>query len=311
MNTTDVFDVAIAGYGPTGITAGIYIARRMLSAVLFGDTPGGEVVNSGEIENWPGDRTTDGIALSEKFVSHLNDHKDMVTIVPRNVRKVSKTDNIFSLELEDGTTYRAKSVIYATGRKPRLLNVPGEAEYKNKGVSYCATCDAPLFANKNVAVIGGGDSGAEAVVMLQRIAKKVYLLHLGDALKAEPILVDNFIKSPNVTIITKAKTLEISGNQLVSGLTYEDLTTGEKKTLEVEGVFVAIGAVPNTEPVKGFVELDELGAIVADPYGKTNVEGFFAAGDVTNARDAQIVIATGQGSSAALSVANYLSRTRV
>lgn len=307
----EVFDVAVVGYGPAGITAAIYATRKRLTVVLLGDLPGGEITNSGEIENWPGDRQTDGLALSEKFVNHLKDHGDMVTIIQQQVARIAQVGTDFVLTTQDNKEYRGKTVIYAAGRHPRELNVPGEKEFKNKGVTYCATCDAPLFADKNVAVIGGGNSGAEAVIMLQKIAKKIYLLHLDDALKADPVLVQNFQDDPKVKIILSAKTTAIEGSTFVQGLTYEDTKTGEGKKLEVEGIFVAIGAVPNTNPVKGLVQLDEYGAVVADRYGATDRSGFFAAGDVTDIRDAQIVVAAGHGCSAALSAGDYLSRLRV
>lgn len=302
------YDVAIVGYGPAGITAAIYAARKRLSVVLFGEVPGGEITTSGEIENWPGDQHTDGLVLSEKFVQHLDDHKDTVEIVTEKVARVTKSGKEFELETEEKKKYQVKTVIYAAGRHPRELNVPGEKEYKNKGVSYCATCDAPLFADKIVAVIGGGNTGAEAVIMLQKIAKKIYLLHIEDALKADPILVDNFKNDPKVEIAYQARTKNILGEQFVTGLEYEDTKSQKTRTLSVEGIFVAIGAIPNTAPVKDLAKLDKYGAIVADRYGRTSLEGFFAAGDVTDIRDAQIVVAAGQGCSAALSAGDYLSR---
>lgn len=303
------YDVAIVGYGPAGITAAIYAARRKLSVALVGVLPGGEIMTSGEIENWPGDRQTDGLKLGDKFVQHLQDHQHEVEIAEDKVTKITRLDNgEFELAREGGEGVRGRTVIYTAGRHPRLLNVPGEKEFRNKGITYCATCDAPLFQDKEVAVIGGGDSGAEAVIMLQRIAKKIYLLHIDDKLKAAPVLVENFTNDPKVEILYKAKTSKIMGEAMVSGLEYEDLTSGEKKQLAIEGVFVTIGAIPNTEPVKELVKLDEFGAVVADRYGKTNVPGFFAAGDVTDIRDAQIVVAAGHGCSAALSAGDYLSR---
>lgn len=304
-----VFDVAIVGYGPAGITAAIYAARKKLSVVLIGTLPGGEIMTSGEIENWPGDRKTDGLVLGDKFVQHLRDHASEITIVEDTVTGVAKLDaGEFELTRENGESMRGRTVIYTAGRHPRLLSVPGEAEFKNKGVTYCATCDAPLFADKDVAVIGGGNTGAEAVIMLQRIAKKISLLHIGDALAADPVLVENFSNDPKVIILYQAKTTKISGGAMVTGLEYQDMKTQETKQLAVEGVFVAIGAIPNTEPVKDLVKLDEFGAIVADRYGKTSLPGFFAAGDVTDIRDAQIVVAAGHGCSAALSAGDYLSR---
>ena len=304
-----VFDVAIVGYGPAGITAAIYAARKRLSVVLIGELPGGEVVNSGEIENWTGDGETNGLTLAKKMVGHLDLHKDQVTVDQDLVTKVARgRGRQFAVTTRGGKTYTAKTVIYTAGRHPRPLGIPGESEYKNKGVTYCATCDAPLFAGKDVAVIGGGNTGAEAVIMLQKIAKKIYFIHLEDRLLADPILVENFKNDPKVEIILNAKTTRVAGSMMVEGLTFEDANTKATRNLKVQGVFVAIGAIPNTEPVKDLIPLDRFGAIEADRYGKTALDGFFAAGDVTNIRDAQIVVAAGHGCSAALSAGDYLSR---
>lgn len=302
------YDVLIVGYGPAGITAAIYAARKKLSVVLIGDLPGGEVRNSGDIENWPGDRTTDGNTLADKMIAHLQDHKDGVEIVQDKVAKITKHEDVFTSITDSGKEFQSKTVIYTAGRHPRMLGVPGEEEHKNLGVTYCATCDAPLFGGKNVAVVGGGNTGAEAVIMLQKIASHIYLLHDTDKLNADPVLVANFENDPNVTILYNTQTTSISGEQLVSGLTYKNKTTQEEATLAVEGIFVTIGANPNTEPVKELVELNKFKAIPADRYAATSVPGFFAAGDVTDIRDAQIVVAAGHGCSAALSAGDYISR---
>ena len=309
METDQLFDIGIVGYGPAGMTAAIYAARKNLKVVLIGELPGGEVRNSGEIENWPGDQVTDGNTLSDKMVAHLGDHADLVTIVTAKVSRVTKNDTIFTFESGE-ETYSCKTVIYTAGRHPRKLGVPGEEEFKNKGVTYCATCDAPLFPDKEVAVIGGGNTGAEAVIMLQKIATKIHLLHNGETLKADPILVKNFENDPKVDIIYNTETVSIEGTQMVEKLTYRDKNSNKETTLDVQAVFVTIGAVPNTKPVEGLVELDKFGAIVADRYGKTSLDGFFAAGDVTDIRDAQIVVAAGHGCSAALSAGDYLSRNQ-
>lgn len=309
MTETETYDVLIIGYGPAGITAGIYGARKRLRIALIGDLPGGEVRNSGDIENWPGDQQTEGNTLADKLIAHLKDHSEQVNIVSGKVTQVTKEDALFIAHTTDGAQLRAKTVVYATGRHPRMLEVPGEKEFKNRGVSYCATCDAPLFPDKEVVVIGGGNTGAEAVIMFQGIAKKIYLLHNTDTLAADPILVENFKDDPKVKIIYNAHTKEIRGETMVKQLVYEDTSTKEERELNVEGVFVTIGAIPNTDPVKDLVELDKFGAIVTDRYGKTNVEGFFAAGDVTDIRDAQIVVAAGHGCSALLSAGDYISRT--
>lgn len=311
-NETDkLYDILIVGYGPAGITAGIYAARKRLSVALIGELPGGEVRNSGEIENWPGEGVTDGIALSEKMIKHLDAHKDMVDVVMGTVKKITKEESTFITTTQSGKTFKSKTVIYTAGRHPRKLNIPGEDQFKNMGVSYCATCDAPLFPDREVAVIGGGNSGAEAVIMLQKIAKKIYLLHNLEELTADPILVSNFENDPKVEIIYNTNTTTIEGDQLVTSLTYKDVTTGEERKLNVQGVFVLIGSIPNTEPVKELLTLDKFGGIPADRYGKTEVEGFFAAGDVTDIRDAQIVVAAGHACSAALSAGDYLNRQAV
>jgi alkyl hydroperoxide reductase subunit F len=305
---SNLYDIVIVGYGPAGITAAIYAARKRLSVLLIGELPGGEVRNSGDIENWPGDRQTDGNALADKMIEHLNDHKDMVKVLFGKVTLITQDTDTFTTTTESGDVYRSKTVIYTAGRHPRLLGVPGEEQYKNLGVTYCATCDAPLFSGKDVVVVGGGNTGAEAVIMLQKIAKKITLLQDQDHLIADPVLVANFEHDPSVTIITSTKTKKIEGEMTVKSLTYEDTTTEEEHTIAVEGVFVAIGAIPNTTPVKDLLELDRMGAIPADRYGVTSVPGFFAAGDVTDIRDAQIVVAAGHGCSAALSAGDYLSR---
>lgn len=306
-----IYDVLIVGYGPAGITAAIYAARKKLSVLLVGQAPGGEIANSGEIENWPGDGQTDGLKLADKFVQHLQLHTDQVTVRQTLINKITKTtDGTFTAETPEGL-FHGKTVIYTAGRHPRLLNVPGEAEFKNKGVTYCATCDAPLFNGRDVAVIGGGNTGAEAVIMLQKIARKIYLLHLEEALRADAVLVGNFEHDPKVQILFQVKTTGIEGKNFVEKLHYTDLATNQEQSLAVSGVFVTIGAIPNTEPVKGLVELDAFAAIKADRYGVTSVPGFFAGGDVTDVRDAQIVVAAGHGCSAALSAGDYLSRQAV
>lgn len=303
-----MYDVAIVGYGPAGITAAIYAARRRLKTLLVGELPGGEILNSGVIENWPGGATTDGVTLAQGMIKHLQNHRGEVDIIQGKIKLIRKEGKEFILEHSDGKTSQAKTVIYATGRHPRELNVPGEKDYKNLGVSYCATCDGPLYGDKTVAVVGGGNTGAEAVIMLQNFAKKIYFLHIDPQLSADPVLLENILENKKTEVIVSAKTVKIIGNKSVEGLEYEDLTSGARKTLPVEGVFVTIGATPNTAPVRELVKLNDWGAIIADRYGITDLAGFFAAGDVTNVRDAQIVVAAGHGCSAALSAGDYIAR---
>lgn len=307
MEKTDIFDVAIVGYGPAGVTAGIYAARKKLRVLLIGELSGGEVRNSGEIENWPGDGATTGNELADKLTAHVRSHSEEVTIVEKKVSKVVKNGDVFSIESES-ESWQSKTVIYATGRHPRMLGVPGEERLRNRGVSYCATCDAPIFSGKKVVVVGGGNTAAEAVIMLQNIASEIYVVQLLESLTADPVLVDNFISDEKVKIIYNAQTTAIEGDVMVNKIKFLDTKTKEEKALDVDGVFVLIGAVPNTQPVKDLLPLDKMGAIPADRYGVTSLPGFFAAGDVTDIRDAQIVVAAGQGCSAALSAGDYIAR---
>jgi thioredoxin-disulfide reductase len=308
MANDKTYDVSVVGYGPAGVTAAIYAARKKLQVALIGELPGGEVRNSGEIENWPGDGVTTGNALADKMVAHVKHHQDDVDTFETKVRRILKDGELFTAETAEGTTIRSRTVIYAAGRHPRQLGVKGESEFRNRGVSYCATCDAPLFTGKSVAVIGGGNTAAEAVIMLQKIARKIYIVQLLDTLTADPVLIENFKNDEKVTTIYSAQTTEIEGSALVEKLHYQHTQTGEKEVIEVDGVFVLIGAVPNTEPVKDLLTLDQFGAIPADRYGRTALPGFFAAGDVTDIRDAQIVVAAGHGCSAALSAGDWLAR---
>lgn len=304
-----VSDVIIVGFGPAGATAAIYAARKKLSVALFGELPGGEVRNSGEVENWPGDGVTTGAALAAKFARHVELHRDMVAVRPDKITAITKEGNgEFAVTTAAGEMHRARTVIYAAGRHPRKLGVPGEEEFRNRGVTYCATCDAPLFAGRDVAVVGGGNAGVEAVIMLQKIAGKIYVIQNMPHLTADPVLREAILEDPKVEVIYGASVKEIKGKVMVDSLTYESPADNKGGTLKVGGVFVAIGAVPNTAPVKELLTLKPNGAIPADRYGATEVPGFFAAGDVTDVRDAQIVVAAGQGCSAALSAADYIVR---
>lgn len=310
MSADSRFDITIVGYGPAAVTAAIYSARKKLNVLLIGELPGGEVRNSGEIENWPGDGVTDGNTLASKFASHLKLHADNVTIKTDKVTRIEHEAGVFTCHTESSGSYTSSAVIYAAGRHPRHLGIPGETEFRNRGVTYCATCDAPLFAGREVAVVGGGNTGLEAVIMLQKIASKIYLLHLSDHLTADPILVENVTSDPKVSVIFNAQTTAIEGDMIVNRLKYTDTKANEERSIDVQGIFVTIGAVANTDPVKDLIQLNSYGAIPADRYGATEFPGFFAAGDVTDIRDAQIIVAAGHGCSAALSACDYLARNK-
>lgn len=321
-----MFDLIIIGGSAASTAAGVYAARRGLNVKIITKEFGGEVATSGEIENWPGVAHTDGLVLADQFKAHLAANH----IVPDEgieVRSVVKqTDGLFCISVnKDGPTmamdkmeeantenapkcdYDAKAVIIATGVHPRKLGVPGEEEYRNKGVTYCTTCDGPLFTGKITTVVGGGNSALESALMLADIAAKVYVLNKNPQFKGEQILIDKLNSKPNVEIIYKAMTTEIKGEQLVTSVKYKD-SAGAEKELKTDGVFIHIGMVPNSKLVPEEVQKNEFGEIIVDKNCQTNVPGLFAAGDVTNVPFKQIVIAAGQGCIAALSVVEYLNR---
>jgi NADH-dependent peroxiredoxin subunit F len=320
------FDLIIIGGSAAGISAGIYAARRELNFLLITKDFGGEVATSGEIGNWPGAIKIDGISLSNQFRDHLNSYK-AETLESVEVKKIVKQDDgLFCITVEqDGDRmasdklpnghqslnkcdYLARSVIVATGVHPKMLKVPGEKEFRNKGVSYCTTCDGPLFAGLVVATIGGGNSALESALTLSDICEKVYVINIMDDFTGDLILVDNLLAKKNVEIIHEATTTEIVGKEFVSGLKYTK--GGEMKELAVSGVLVHIGMVPNNKMVPSEVAKNNFGEIVVDKNCQTNIPGIFAAGDVSDVPFKQIVIAAGQGTIAALSAVQYLNKIK-
>ncbi|MEK9157572.1 MAG: FAD-dependent oxidoreductase [Patescibacteria group bacterium] len=302
-----MFDLIIIGGSVASTSAGVYAARRGLNFKIITKEFGGEVATSGEIENWPGIIHTDGLSLAEQFKAHLASYH----VVPEEgieVKSVSKQeDSSFLVSTDSGSSYTAKAVIVATGVHPRHLGVPGEEEFRNKGVTYCTTCDGPLFGGKVTTVIGGGNGALESALMLSDIASQVYILNKNDKFKGENILVDKLLTKSNVKIIHQAKTIEIKGEQMVTSLSYID-ANGTTQELKTDGVFIHIGMIPNSGIVPEEVTKNKFGEIVVDANCATNVAGLFAAGDVTNVPFKQIIIAGGQGCIATLSAVEYINR---
>jgi len=303
-----VFDMLIVGGGPAGASASIYAARKGLTTGIVAERFGGQVLDTLAIENFISVAETEGPKLAAALEQHVLSYP--VDIMKhQRVKKVTPGD-VLSVELESGATLSAKSVIVATGARWRDMNVPGEAEYRTRGVTYCPHCDGPLFKGKRVAVIGGGNSGVEAAIDLAGVVAHVTLLEFADQLKADDILVRKLKSLQNVDIIVSAKTTEVVGDgRQVVGLRYEDRTSGAQKSLDIAGVFVQIGLLPNTDFLKGTVELSRFGEVVVDHHGKTSVPGLFAAGDCTTVPYKQIIIATGDGAKAALGAFDYLIRS--
>ena len=314
LSAKDLFDVLIVGGGPAGAAAAVYAARKGIRVGVAAERFGGQVNDTLAIENYISVLETDGPKFAAALEAQVRHYEVDIMNLQRADKLIpaSEPGGLVELQMANGGVLKAKSVILSTGARWRNVNVPGEQEYKNRGVAYCPHCDGPLFKGKRVAVIGGGNSGVEAAIDLAGIVQHVTLIEFADALKADAVLVSKLKSLPNVSIHLNAQTTEITGDGArVNGLGYKDRVSGETKHVELEGVFVQIGLVPNTEWLKGTVELSRFGEIVVDAKGHTNVPGVFAAGDCTTVPYKQIVIAAGEGAKAALSAFDHLIRTPV
>lgn len=301
----DPYDVLVVGGGPAGASAAVYAARKGIRTGIIAERFGGQVMDTMGIENFIGTAYTEG----PKLVASLEEHVKEYGIDVMNLQRAKRLEkkDLVEIELENGAVLKSKSVILSTGARWRNVNVPGEAEFKNKGVAYCPHCDGPLFEGKRVAVIGGGNSGIEAAIDLAGIVKHVTVLEFAPELKADQVLQDRLHSLPNVTVITNAQTTEITGTDKVNGISYVSRETNESHHVELEGVFVQIGLVPNTDWLDS-VERNNFGEIVVDRHGATNVPGVFAAGDCTNSAYKQIIISMGSGATAALGAFDYMIR---
>jgi len=299
------FDVLVIGGGPAGCSAAIYAARKGIRTGIVAERFGGQILDTVGIENFISVKYTEGPKLASQLEEHVRQY-DIDVMTGQRAKGLEKKD-LIEVRLENGAVLKSKTVIIATGASWRHLGVPGEKEFRNKGVTYCPHCDGPIFAGKNVAVIGGGNSGIEAAIDLAGIVKHVTVLEFLPELKADSILQKRLYSLPNVTVITNAETKEITGTDKVDGITYVDRATGETHHIDVDGVFVQIGLVPNTDWLGDTVER-ERGGIVVDRRGATNIPGVFAAGDCTNSPYKQIIISMGSGATAALGAFDYLIR---
>jgi alkyl hydroperoxide reductase subunit F len=301
-----MYDLMIVGGGPAGLAAGVYAARKQLKTLLVSVDIGGQINTTWGVENYLGYQFIEGPELISKFQTQV----DQFPIDQKIGEKVSRLERIergFEAVSEAGDRYQAKAVILATGKRPRKLNVPGEAELTGRGVTYCAICDGPIFAGQRVVVVGGGNSALEAVLDMVKIAEHVDLVSL-TPLTGDPILVDQLATAKNLSIFTEYQTEEIQGQNLVKGMVLRDIKSGKKKQLDVTGVFIEIGLVPNSDVVKGLVELNRWGEVPVTPSCETKVPGLYAAGDVTDVPEKQIIVAAGEGAKAALQAHRYLQR---
>jgi NADH-dependent peroxiredoxin subunit F len=300
------YDVLVVGGGPAGASAAVYAARKGIRTAIVAERFGGQVMDTMGIENLIGTKYTEG----PKLVAQLEEHVKEYPVDIHNLQRAKsiKKDKMIEVELESGATLKSKTVIIATGARWRNLGVPGEAEFKNRGVAYCPHCDGPLFKGKHVAVIGGGNSGVEAAIDLAGIVKHVTVFEFMPTLKADQVLQDRLNSLPNVTVMKNVQVKEITGDERVNGITYVERDTGTEQHLALDGVFVQIGLVPNTDWIGDNLERTRFGEIVVDGHGSTDMPGVFAAGDCTNVPYKQIIISMGSGANAALGAFDYLIR---
>ncbi|WP_373976562.1 alkyl hydroperoxide reductase subunit F [Chitinibacter sp. SCUT-21] len=312
INAKEAFDVLVVGGGPAGSAAAVYAARKGIRTGVVAERFGGQVLDTMGIENFISVSQTEGPKLAAALENHVKEY----SVEIMNLQRAEKlhaaseaTGGLVEIELASGALVRSRCVIISTGARWREMNVPGEQEYRGRGVAYCPHCDGPLFKGKRVAVIGGGNSGVEAAIDLAGIVSHVTLLEFGDAMRADAVLQNKLRSLPNVTVILQAQTTEVLGDgQKVNGLAYTDRVSGEAKQIELEGIFVQIGLLPNTDWLKGTIDLSPRGEIEIDSHGRTSMPGVFAAGDATTTPYKQIIIAMGEGAKASLSAFDYLIR---
>ncbi|MCP4611553.1 MAG: FAD-dependent oxidoreductase [Planctomycetes bacterium] len=299
-----MYELIILGGGPAGMTAAVYAARKQLNALLLSKDTGGQVNWTLGVENYMGYQFIEGSELMEKFEEQVEQFPLETEIGPE-VSQVRKIDDGFEVETGDGTTYQAKALIVAAGKRPRQLNVTGEEKLKGRGVTYCSICDGPMFTGKRVAVIGGGNSALEAVDDMAKIAEHIDLVSV-TPLTGDQVLIDKVTSLPNLSMYLEHEVVEIEGDTFVESLTIRDLKSKETKKLHLAGIFVEIGLLPNSNAVKDLVHLNKVGEIEITCSSETSVPGLYAAGDVTNVPEKQIVIAAGEGAKAALQAHRYL-----
>jgi thioredoxin-disulfide reductase len=300
-----MYDLIIIGGGPAGITAGLYAARKKLNTLLITEEWGGQMTKAPDIQNWPGEKSISGLDLLNKMIEHLKRFEIEIK-EDREVIDLEKKNENFIVRDDKDEEHEAKTVIIATGKIPRSLNIPGEEEFKGKGVSICSTCDAPMFKDKEVAVVGGGNAGFDTALDLSKYAKKIYILEFLEEMRGDVSVKEKLEKTGKVEFYTNVAAKEIKADKFVESLIYENRDTGKDTELKVQGVFIAIGMMPKAGFAEGLVEFNKIGEIKVDRCGNTKTPGLFAAGDITDVKYEQIVIAASEGAKSVLAVGDYL-----
>ncbi|MFC2047585.1 FAD-dependent oxidoreductase [Chloroflexota bacterium] len=301
-----MYDLMIIGGGPAGLAASVYAARKQLKTLLVSVDIGGQINTTLGVENYLGYQFIEGPELIDKFHTQVNQFPIDQKIGDK-VSQLEKIEGGFEAISETGDKYQARAMVLATGKRPRKLNVPGEAEFAGRGVTYCAICDGPIFSGQRVAVVGGGNSALEAALDMLKIAKHVDLVSL-TPLTGDPVLINQLGNAKTISIFIKYQTEKIEGQDFVKGIVIKDLKSEEEKRLDVTGVFIEIGLVPNSDAVKELIKLNKWGEVPITPSCETEMSGLFAAGDVTDVPEKQIVVAAGEGAKAALQAQRYLQR---
>ena len=304
-----MYDVIIIGAGPAGLTAAVYTARKKLSTLVLSENIGGQAALSSDIENYLGFQLVTGAELVRKFEDHIKEF-DLDLELGSNVKSIIEVAGGFEVETKDDR-FNGRVIIIASGKIPKRLNISGEKEFLGKGVTYCATCDAPLFSRKDVAVIGGGNSALDATLQSTKIANKIYLININPKLGGDEVVKEKIEAAENVTILNSTETLKVKGDVFVQQLKIKDIISGSENNLDVQGVFIEIGSIPSVNFVPSSIKHNEIGEIIVDARNRTNIPGIFACGDVTEVLEKQIIIAAGEGSKAALGAYEYLARTKI
>lgn len=305
-----MYDLIIIGGGPAGITAGVYAARKRLKTLILTQDIGGQMAWSSDVENYPGFSMISGGDLVEKFENHIEQFRDVLELrlTNKGVAEIDKNKTYFSVKTGEGSSEHSRAVIVAGGRVPKSLGIKGEKEFLNRGVSYCAWCDGPLFKNKDIAIIGGGNSALDTAINVDRSVKSIVIINSTEKLNGDKILVDKVTNAQNIRILNNSNVVSIDGNDKVEFITIKSKENDKKEELKVSGVFIEIGTIPATGYLKNLVRLNASGEIIIDKSNMSSVDGLFAAGDITDVAEKQIITAAGEGAKAAIMASKYIAR---